>query len=208
MNNDKSIRKLMREWASLHFIKSAREEDYLVSEWLFNESYQEDLKYILDALKEEKFSYLRAKTQKQIASGKLSESQIASLRSVLKQGFVENESMQLIAKNIKDKTSLKPLYRTDKAGNLILVDGEPQVLLSASKRAKNIARTETVKIANLGSIKRYKDNGVKEYIWIAAISDRTCEECMGLDGNVYNVGEGKLPPAHVACRCSTIPKTE
>ena len=208
MNNDKSIRKLMREWASLHFIKSAREEDYLVSEWLFNESYQEDLKYILDALKEEKFSYLRAKTQKQIASGKLSESQIASLRSVLKQGFVENESMQLIAKNIKDKTSLKPLYRTDKAGNLILVDGEPQVLLSASKRAKNIARTETVKIANLGSIKRYKDNDIEKYQWLAAVSDRTCDICMGLDGNVYNVGEGKLPPAHVACRCSTIPKTE
>ncbi|MBU0472388.1 MAG: minor capsid protein [Nanoarchaeota archaeon] len=203
---DSKIRELMRVWARQHYIKSAREQDYTVSEWLFNESYQEDLKYILEALKEEKFNYLRAKTQKQIAAGKLSESQIASLRSVLKQGFVENQSMQEIAKNIKSETNLKPLYRTDKAGNLILVDGEKEVLLSASKRAKNIARTEVVKISSKGAMKRYSANDIKEYIWVAAISDRTCEECMGLDNNVYPVGEGKLPPAHVACRCSTIAK--
>lgn len=46
-----------------------------------------------------------------------------------------------------------------------------------------------------------------QYVWCSVIDDATTKICFGRNGNVYNFGEGPLPPAHVGCRSSVFPFT-
>lgn len=41
--------------------------------------------------------------------------------------------------------------------------------------------------------------------WVSTLDSRTCAECQALDGQVFGVNEGRRPPAHVNCRCTTTP---
>lgn len=101
-------------------------------------------------------------------------------------------------------------------------------------RAENIARTESVRAATEGrriawdeEIRRGGADGhVVVQEWSATSDDRTCEECIGLDGERIEtpmVGEGKRPsldsagtfsgqldgpPAHSSCRCVVITTLE
>lgn len=85
-------------------------------------------------------------------------------------------------------------------------------------RAEMIARTETIRAANLGQQALWK-HGVEARIvdetarqeWIATPDDRECPVCAELDGKTFPLGgtieAGKFgmvsgPPAHVQCRCS------
>lgn len=82
------------------------------------------------------------------------------------------------------------------------------------QRALSIARTETIAASNQGQTELWRqaiDNGqlpkdVKR-VWIAAPSERTCEQCLALDGVEATMDETfdgiANPPAHPMCRCST-----
>lgn len=73
-------------------------------------------------------------------------------------------------------------------------------------RAENIARTETVAAYVEGNIDLYHEAGVKKVAFWAAIDERTCEECMGKHGEVYNVENShNIVPVHPSCRCDFIP---
>ena len=72
-------------------------------------------------------------------------------------------------------------------------------------RAKTIARTEVINAYNVAAQNKYKQNGVKKYIWITSFDERTCEICSSLDGKIFSVGHGEVPPVHPNCRCSTSP---
>ncbi len=94
------------------------------------------------------------------------------------------------------------------------------------RRAENIARTETIRAANMGTQLAWESaldagllpQGVQK-VWIATEDSRTCPICMALDGQVVEVvggfelgetAEGPLkrpittrtPPAHPSCRCT------
>lgn len=43
-------------------------------------------------------------------------------------------------------------------------------------------------------------NLVKRYRWLSTLDMRTSQICRSLDGNIYAIGKGPLPPAHVNCR--------
>ena len=45
----------------------------------------------------------------------------------------------------------------------------------------------------------------KQYIWISVLDGKTTQICISRAGNVYNVGEGPLPPAHINCRSKAVP---
>ena len=53
----------------------------------------------------------------------------------------------------------------------------------------------------------YKNNDdlINHYEWISTLDSRTSDICIGLDGNIYPVGKGRLPPAHFNCRSTTAP---
>lgn len=82
-----------------------------------------------------------------------------------------------------------------------------------TQRAKTIARTETLKAANLGRIASFEqaaNNGLfdrdrAQLEWIATMDSRTCSVCAGLNGDRVPVGstfDGQLPPRHPQCRCT------
>ena len=73
-------------------------------------------------------------------------------------------------------------------------------------RAKRIARTEVITASNWGAEQGYKESGVVEKVeWFAALDERLCPICDDLHGNLYPLGSGYRPPAHVNCRCVILP---
>ena len=81
-------------------------------------------------------------------------------------------------------------------------------------RAETIARTETAKALNKGTLASYKSLGHEGKEWLTANDDRVCDICQaGQDegpiplGQVFNNGlDG--PPPHPNCRCTLLPVRE
>jgi len=81
-------------------------------------------------------------------------------------------------------------------------------------RSMVIARTETTRIANMGSLQAYINSGLKgKKQWVSKIDDRTSEICRYLNGQKVDLelpfigpnGEKYYhPPAHPLCRSSII----
>jgi len=98
-------------------------------------------------------------------------------------------------------------------------------------RSFSIARTETLRASNYGTLQAYRQSGVvvgKE--WLVALDERTCEFCLameqkysqknlnesffdkgekliGLSGGVLNLDydDVEAPPLHPNCRCTVVP---
>ena len=74
------------------------------------------------------------------------------------------------------------------------------------KRARMVARTEIIGASNEGSLQTYEANHIERSEFYCALDERTCEECMGLHGNVYPTAEAHgMIPVHPDCRCTFIP---
>lgn len=76
------------------------------------------------------------------------------------------------------------------------------------KNAERLVRTETAHIHAESDRAAYKEAGVEEYEFMAALETRTCEVCGGLDGKHFKISEAKTgvnyPPIHPNCRCTTV----
>lgn len=75
-------------------------------------------------------------------------------------------------------------------------------------RTETIARTELLRASNLGAQAVYEANQdvLKGWEWLTAKDDRVCPICAPLDGQQWAFGSKQLPPpAHVMCRCTTVP---
>jgi SPP1 gp7 family putative phage head morphogenesis protein len=74
--------------------------------------------------------------------------------------------------------------------------------------AERLVRTETAHFMAEGQLNSYKDIGIERYQFVAALSERTCDECGGLDGEIFDVSDARsgdnYPPIHANCRCTTI----
>ena len=46
---------------------------------------------------------------------------------------------------------------------------------------------------------------IKGVQWVSTLDSRTTVICAGLDGRVFKPGQGIRPPAHFACRSTTVP---
>ncbi len=168
----------LREFSNLKEIAGFNYSDYLVN--------------ILKRLRIDKFGDLLAITEADIKVGKLPKPEIEKLRTVLKNGFRRNKTIKEIETEIKQSIELKDVTK------------EGKIITEANRRPNMIARTETVRLSNLGLIDTYKEQNIKKVQWLAAVSDRTCEICMGLDGQVFDINTVSPPPAHVDCRCSLL----
>ena len=164
-------------------------------------NYSDYLVKILQNLRIDKFEELLATTEFQLAEGMLPQRDINKLRIILKDGFRKNKTITQIEKDIDRSINLKDRVKFNE-------DGTKKVTLTAGKRPINIARTETVRLANQGLKDLYAENKIKSYRWLTALDERTCPICEGLDGQVFETLDGEtglnLPPAHNMCRCSII----
>ena len=72
-----------------------------------------------------------------------------------------------------------------------------------------LVSTEMGHIAEQATYDFYRDEGLKEYEYLATLEAKTCSICGGLDGKHFKVSEAKpgvnYPLIHPYCRCTTIP---
>jgi len=171
-----------------------------IKEWLgFN--FGDYLGDILNVVSNYEFPFLRAKSKKDREIGLLDSNQIRKMRGVFEEQFKRGGTIGEISKDLLNKVGLP--------NRIVMRNGKKIREIDKRFRAINVARTETTTIANLGSERNYSKNGISQYVWVATMgSDRTCPICRELDAKIFDVGKGRLPPAHSLCRCTIIPKTE
>jgi hypothetical protein len=176
-------------------------------------------------------AYVRLKTASLVQE--ISEQQRDLLREILIESFEERVRSETILKDIESTVGLLSRERKAviKRRSLILEAGASAAVADKradryakqllSKRAKRIARTETVDAYSQGlddSWQLAKDEGLiddrmlQEWVELTA-SKRTCVICRGLGGQRVPVGQNFVsdiigevdrPPAHAHCRCTRI----
>jgi len=164
-------------------------------------NYSDYLVKILQNLRTDKFEELLALTEQDLLEGLLPKKDINKLRVVLKDGFRKNKTIRQIEKEINQSIDLKDRLKFEE-------DGTKKVTLSSEKRPINIARTETVRLANQGLKDIYIENKIQSYRYLAALDERTSEICQSLDGQVFLTKDGmagvNMPPMHPMCRSSIV----
>lgn len=82
-------------------------------------------------------------------------------------------------------------------------------LLPARARVETIVRTATQAITSAAreEVWRANERVIKKIRWTATLDTRTCVICASLDGKLFDLDEGRRPPAHPNCRCVTVAVT-
>lgn len=166
-----------------------------LKEWL-GFDFNKYLPFIIEAISEYDFKELFGKTKAEVARGKLNTNQITKLKKVLSNSFEGSSSIRDIVKQLEANV---------KVGDLTMENGR---IIPARARNVMIARTESTRMANIGSEKFYGSAGIQKYSWVATYGERTCATCDGLNGTTYELGNGPKPPAHSLCRCSIVPEVK
>jgi len=178
-----------------------------IEEWL-GFSYKKYLQQIHNALENYDFNQIRALTEAEHLAGYLSDSQVEEVRKILDNGFKKGLGIKEMSKQV-DKIGLKDLYRMTEDGQVkIGASGLPILAKSAEKRSIGIVRSEVTRLANMGAVGYYKENGVDKVKWIASFGDRTCPECESLNGQIFDIGNEPEMPLHSMCRCCYGPVVE
>lgn len=80
-------------------------------------------------------------------------------------------------------------------------------LLAVSNRhAATVVRTGIQHAANTARLETWRENEqiVTGYRWVSTLDSRTSEICRSLDGRVFKLDKGPVPPAHPNCRSTTV----
>ena len=108
-----------------------------------------------------------------------------TIKSELKAGLTRGDSLQDISNIISKK------------------------LNTSYSNAMRLVRTESCWIMNEATVNNYKNNGIKEYEFMAFLDKKTSKTCKKLDGKKFSVEEYQagvnLPPLHPNCRSCIIP---
>jgi len=175
-------------------------KDYPLIEWI-GYNYRKYTKDIDEVVNRDSFANLAAINEDELAVGYLNTIRITKLKSAMKETFNKGLSIRILASTFVTRDIIPPLYE-------ITNEGEKILRLSQETRSLIVARTETIRLSALGAIENYKNNDIMKVRFTAAISDRTCPICEGLNGEVYeiiNIPEDSEIPIHVNCRCAWSP---
>lgn len=84
---------------------------------------------------------------------------------------------------------------------------EGGVMEVSRRQAEALTRTSVTQVFTRAAEATYQENKdlVQEYEIVATLDQRTTEICAALDGKVFPVGSGKLPPFHWNCRSTIVP---
>lgn len=99
-----------------------------------------------------------------------------TIKSELNAGLTRGDSLQDISKRISDKFN------------------------TSYSNAIRLVRTESCWVMNEATVNNYKQNGIKEYEFMAFLDKKTSPQCRELDGEVISLEDAKagknLPPLH------------
>ncbi len=108
----------------------------------------------------------------------------------IRMGYVQGETNQQIINRIRGTKALK------------YSDG----LIAITRRnAEAVVRTGIQHVASVARMETWKTNSdvVTGYRWVSTLDGRTSAQCKSLDGRVFKMGKGPVPPAHIRCRSTT-----
>lgn len=122
----------------------------------------------------------------------LERSRIAKVADAIRLSVIEGEPVARTIQRIRGTKALR--YR----------DG---VLAVSRREAESVARTAINHVVTRARDDLYRENAdlVRGWQFVATLDARTTPECQSLDGKVFRVGEGPMPPRHFNCRSSSVP---
>ncbi len=121
------------------------------------------------------------------------ESAARKVRDVIRQGYIEGRTIDQMARDLRGTRA----------------NGFRDGLLEVNRRgAEAIVRTAVTHTSNVASQEIYKAAGdfVVGWEFVATLDSRTSLTCASLDGKVYAIGKGPMPPRHINCRSVSIPR--
>ena len=121
-----------------------------------------------------------------------SDNSVARIDSAIRLGFLSGKTNQEIVRQVIGSKANG--YR----------DG---IIDVTSRSAETVVRTAIQHVAQVARDEVYKENAdiVDQYEWVSTLDSRTSPECQAMDGRMFDVGKGPLPPLHPNCRSSTVP---
>ena len=124
-----------------------------------------------------------------------SKSQSALIKNAINTGFLEGKTTAEIVKEVIGTASQK------------FKDGTLRI---TATKAERMVRTSLAHVASETKNSIFVDNEdlIPYYEWVSTLDGITSTTCKGLDGQVWRVGKGPLPPAHPNCRATTSPLLE
>lgn len=114
------------------------------------------------------------------------------INAAINRGLVEGETVDQIVRRIRGTRA----------------NGYKDGVIQALRRnAEAITRTGVIHASTQARETVYEANQdiIKGVMIVVTLDTRTCAECAGYDGHVYDVGVGPRPAFHVSCRCTTTP---
>lgn len=81
------------------------------------------------------------------------------------------------------------------------------ILATTQRDAEAVVRTAVQHTAMTARMETLKTNSnvVTGYEWVSTLDSRTTPQCRSLDGRIFQVGKGPVPPIHIRCRSSIAP---
>lgn len=152
-----------------------------------------------------------------------------AIRNVVLEGFRKGHHPYQMAEEIKALVGMTPgqvrayqAFAANLARRNMSRDWQSNALKNyreraIERRARNIARTETLRAANAGQLRLWQVAGTNgllgpsaKKLWINTPGPRTCPTCQGMGGRTADINgvwsvEGysvEAPPLHPSCRCA------
>jgi len=118
--------------------------------------------------------------------------QTQAIKNAISDGFYQGRSNAEIIRNIRGTKAAQ--YK----------DGLLSISRSSASRITRTAINHTASVARMKLLESNKDL-FTHYEWVATLDSRTSDICRDLDGNIYEIGKGRTPPAHYNCRSTITP---
>lgn len=82
------------------------------------------------------------------------------------------------------------------------------MLAKLQRDLATMVRTSVQHVSTAARAAVYEANSavVRGYRWVSVLDNKTTPICRSLDGQVFELGNGPMPPAHPNCRSTTIPE--
>ena len=118
--------------------------------------------------------------------------EVKTVNKAIRRGWAEGRTIPEMVREIKGTKT-----RNFKDG----------ILAGQKRHANAVVRTATQHVSSTARQAVWANNSdiVEKYKWSSTLDSRTTVICRHLDGQVFEVGKGRIPPAHINCRSSTVP---
>lgn len=80
----------------------------------------------------------------------------------------------------------------------------------ARRNARSVARTAVQHVASTARQATWEANSdvITGYRFVATLDSRTTQQCRSLDGRLFELGAGPVPPLHIGCRSTTVAEVD